>query len=284
MSGQRHFGGVRPRLLLLAVALLALPPATAEEPYLVLMDWQEGRALVGTSSLAMSPLGPAFALDVGSCHRILLLDLLYDPAEIGVDQEGVGEVFLQYDWLVELRRGEEVVSEGRVRAPGYGHGLGAVDEAGNYSVHLSLANGADVSWQARIRAREVFGDLACEPRVVVSEVETNPDGADAGAEWIELVNEGEEVADLSLWTIRATHGAPAELALPSGAQLAPGERLVVTFTDGQFLDNEDELVEVKDAFGRLRDATPALTDAADDARTWQRDGEAWTFAPGTPNG
>lgn len=277
------------RLVALAFVLAMLPAVSAQEAYVVLLDWQEGRTLVGTTSVAMSPLAPEYALPVDACHRTLLIDLLYDPDGARADQEGAGSVFLGYDWLVELLQDGAVVAESRIRNPGYGFPIATVDDAGAYTLRLSLANGVDVSWQLRVRAREVLGELACEPRVVVNEVELNPPGIDAGHEWVEIHNAGSQGADLSLWTLRAKHGTPAELVLPEGTWLEPGARLVVTFASGQALDNVDEQLDLLDAFGRLRDATPLLADGQNDTRTWQRVGDggaAWQFAastPGAPN-
>jgi hypothetical protein len=61
---------------------------------------------------------------------------------------------------------------------------------------------------------------------------------------------------------------------------------VVTFP-AQALDNDDEVVRLVAPGGWVVDETPPRSDAANDARTWQRSPEAtdaWTFATGTPNG
>lgn len=268
------------------VALLALPAASAIDPYVVLLDWQEGHALVGTTKLAPSPVASRYAFEAGPCHRNLLLDLLYDPQELAVEVEGVGEAALVYDFFAELRRGDALVGTYRVPTPGYGHRLGLIQTPGPHELTLWLANGADVSWDIRVRGREVPGELACEPRVVVNEVEANPSGPDAGSEWVELYNaDAGETVDVSLWTLRTTHGATSDWTLPGDTVLPPGGRLKILFGGGQFLDNVDESVILVDAFGLQRDATPMLTDGEDDARTWQRapDGGAdWVFAAATP--
>lgn len=268
-------------LLLLAV----LPLVAASEAYVVLLDWEEGRSLVGTSVLAMSPAAERFPFDVDACHRHLLLDLLYGPSELAADVEGVGGAGLAYEFLVETWAGGTRLSQVRVRDPGYGFALGTAETTGVHEVRLSLANGADVEWQLRVRGRAAVEDLACEPRVVVNEVEANPPGADAGAEWVELYNaDAATSVDLSLWTLRSTHGETRELTLPQGTLLDPGARLQIVFPT-QLLDNADESVVLIDAFGRVRDGTPVASDHEDDARTWQRQvdgGDAWTFADATP--
>ena len=268
------------------MALLALPAAAASDGYAVLLDWQEGHTLVGTTVLLTSPLAPRFPFEVDACHRHILVDLLYEPAEANVTAEGFGEAELSYEFLVELWRADALVSTQRVRTSGYGYPMGLTSAPGAHELRVSLANGADVSWDLRVRGRAVVGELACLPRVVVNEVEADPAGPDAGKEWVELYNaDPEETADLSLWTLRSTHGVTQSLTLPSGTTLAPGARLVIVFSAGQFLDNEDESVELLDAFGQLRDATPVASDQQNDARTWQRSpdgGQTWVFENGTP--
>lgn len=152
---------MRRRLALVLLAALALPQAAAGEPYVTLADWQQGHALLGTTALAMSPLGPRVPLEVDACHRVLLLDLLYDPAELAVGAPDVGEAALAYDWLVQLAQGDEIVEESRVRTSGYGHPVGAPATNGTYELRLSLANGANVSYELRVRGREIPTDPAC---------------------------------------------------------------------------------------------------------------------------
>lgn len=144
---------------------------------------------------------------------------------------------------------------------------------------LYMLVGADATWALGIR-----GWLQHEGCVLVSEVEANPGGADAGNEWVELANLGFGDVDVSGWTIRTTHGAPAALTLPAGTTIAGGGRLVVTFPT-QFLDNEDEVVVLEAVDGVELARTPALSDGADDARTHQLampDGATWAFLAGTP--
>lgn len=271
------------RLLVAALALVA-PFASAGETYAVLLDWQHGDSIVGTTTLAMSPLAPRFAFDVDDWRREILVDLLYSPTEGGAAVPGVGQAFIRYDFLVEIWSDSGLIGEHRIREPAYGARLGVAPTGGPHEVRLSLANGANVSWDLRVRGHAVFNELACEPRIVLNEIEANPPGTDAGREWVEIHNAGSEMVDLFGWRIRATHGAPAELVLGPDSTLAAGERMVLQWKGGQALDNEDEIVELVDEFGRLRDVTPALTDTANDVRTWQRatDGSpGWVFASGT---
>lgn len=291
-GGDRDLGGpvpgrlVRRRaLVLIVLALPALPLASAVDPYVVLLDWQEGHSAVGTTPLLVTPLAAQLPFNVTDCHRALLLDLLYDPEEFALNAQGVGEVALLYDFLVETWRGEERVSRVRVRSPGYGIGLGVTAEGGGHEIHLALANGADVRWEARVRGRSLPDEPACWPQLRINEVEANPAGIDAGKEWIEIFNADTERHDLSGWLVVATHGTPVSTTIPAGFALGPGDRKLLLLTDGQTLDNENETVELWDGLGRRIDVTPALSDPYNDNRTWQRspDGSAtWAFAPATP--
>ena len=273
------------RRLYLLVALLALPAASAGEAYVVLLDWREGHSLAGTTTLAISPLADRFGFDATPCHRALLLDLLYTPEELLAGVDGVGEVALSYEFLTEVWRGDERVSSVRVREPRYGIPLGTTDAAGPHELRLSLANGADVEWDVRVRGRELPDEPACWPQIRINEIEANPPGVDAGNEWLELYNADAEAHELGGWVIVATHNATVSVTLPAGLRLDPGARALVAFKDGQTLDNYEEVVELRDGLGRLIDVTPALTDGENDARTWQRspDGaDAWVFATATP--
>lgn len=274
------------RRLVLVLLLVPLPLVSGSDPSVTYVEWEHGFTPVGTTRLAMSPAANVFPFEVGACYRALLLDLLYEPAETGADVPGVGEAFLAHDFRVQLWRGSALLHDRNVTSPSYDIPLGTTAIPGAHEVRLSLANGALVNWSLRVKGWEAFHELACEPRVIVNEVELNPAGPDARKEWVELLNAGDEPADLSRWMLRATHGTPAEWILPEGTSLAPGERLIVTFSSGQALDNEGEIVQLIDALARLRDETPAANDTADDVRTWQRApdaGELWRFAAGTPN-
>lgn len=153
------------RAALLAALLLAPLAAAVDEPYLVLLDWQEGRTLVGTTSLIVSPLAPGYEVGVPECYPHLLADVLYAPEEFAAGVEGVGEAALKYDFLVQLLQAGEPISQVRVRQPGYGWPIGTVDEPGAHEVRLSLATGVDVAWEFRVRTRFAFEDPACNPPV-----------------------------------------------------------------------------------------------------------------------
>ena len=267
---------VRPPALLFL--LLALPLlASASGPSVVVLDWQEGRFVVSGPVPLEGANAARFGVAVDACHRDLRLDLLYDPEETAVSQEGLGEFALLHTFRVELVSNGTVVRSLQVQRSGYGHPMGIV-APGEYELRLRLTQGENVSWSLRLRGWNIPDEPACFPRVLISEVEANPPGVDAGAEWVELWNQEDVQVDVSGWSLHGTHGTPSERMLPSGTVLAPGARLVVTFPQ-QGIDNVDEVVELR-ILSVVRDRTPALTDEENDARTWHR-GEPWAFAAGT---
>lgn len=121
---------------------------------------------------------------------------------------------------------------------------------------------------------------AATPKLLINEVESNPGGKDDGNEWIELLNNGSAPVDLSGYSVKNNDGDVYQL---SGSVPAQGY-LVVTFSK-QYLDNNDEIVELYDGSGNLIDRTPAFDDTQDDDGTRSRypDGsDTWASRPGTP--
>lgn len=255
------------------------------EPMTIPLDWQEGHFTLGLLGEAVEGVNVArFPFEVDACHRTLVVDVLYAPDGARLDaNEGTG-VKVPYELRADVLDAEGApVSSATTRAPGYSRALGTVAGPATYTLQLVLLRGADVSWQLRVRAFATVQESACRDVVLISEVEANPPGADAGNEWVELHNPGLASVDLSGARLRALGGAnPAEHVLPAGTVLAPGARLVIALTEGQFLDNVDETVVLDDALLGEHDRTPLLRDTADDARTNQRDGDAWTFTWGSP--
>jgi hypothetical protein len=119
---------------------------------------------------------------------------------------------------------------------------------------------------------------ARRPHVVINEVLANPAGPEATSEWLELVNDGQEPAELEGFELRDAGGA---VSLPS-ASLAPGEYLLLVragFAPDLELDvsplrgtrtleleslgqsglaNGGELLRLSDASGRVLSRFPAL--------------------------
>ena len=125
--------------------------------------------------------------------------------------------------------------------------------------------------------------------VVINEVELNPQGADAGREWVELYNPSAVDVEVSGWYLETSHGSQEVDAIEDEV-IPPRGYLVHVFPE-LMLDNGGEhdaplgeSVVLRDASGTKVDSTQFLTDYYGDGRTWQRktDGaESWTFKDGT---
>ena len=139
---------------------------------------------------------------------------------------------------------------------------------------LSLATQAIVSlWSSAISSAAPpspsEGPARSQGHVVINEVELNPPGSDEGFEWVELYNPTPDDVDIGGWTLSTTHGVTVSLRIPETAKISGYGYYVVSY-GGQWLDNEDESVILKDAKGREIDRTPLLKDTFNDGRSWQR--------------
>jgi len=105
--------------------------------------------------------------------------------------------------------------------------------------------------------------------VVINEVEPNPAGDDSGNEWVELYNAGTEAVDIGDWQIVTRHGRTASVTVPYGTVIQPGQFLVF-YRSKQWIDNKDEVVELRNASGGLVDSTCVLNDSSDCGTTWAR--------------
>ncbi|RLE49152.1 MAG: hypothetical protein DRJ31_05810 [Candidatus Methanomethylicota archaeon] len=115
--------------------------------------------------------------------------------------------------------------------------------------------------------------------VVINEVELNPAGVDAGNEWVELYNPTNTAVYIGGWTIETTHGETVVVVIPEGVYLLPQSFYIVTYS-GQWLDNQEESLILKDTYGNIVDATHKLSDVENNDKTWQRspDGyDNWDF-------
>jgi PKD repeat protein len=110
--------------------------------------------------------------------------------------------------------------------------------------------------------------------VMINEVEQNPRGDDDGYEWVELYNGTSSSVDIGGWRIVATHGNAVTVAIPYGTTIRPNQFIVFYNPSGkQWIDNDGEVVELRDASSRSVDSTCVLKDTGGsngDSRTWQR--------------
>jgi hypothetical protein len=110
--------------------------------------------------------------------------------------------------------------------------------------------------------------LASDVRIVINEVMVDPEGADGGYEWIELLNVGSEDACLDLWTLEVFKSDPVdgtEKQLPVGMNIPAGGRLLIAEDSVDFeadavlslsFGNGDEgdAIHLYDHTGQLEDA------------------------------
>jgi endonuclease YncB( thermonuclease family) len=118
--------------------------------------------------------------------------------------------------------------------------------------------------------------------IMINEVELNPQGSDAGQEWIELYNPANVEANISGFEIRTSFKS-ATVELPEGAEIDANGTYIVEL-DSQMLSNTAESIVLVDTSGEEIDRTPPFVDKNNDNRTWQRipDGfNEWQFAAGT---
>ena len=79
--------------------------------------------------------------------------------------------------------------------------------------------------------------ISAENQIIIIEAESNPQGTDAGNEWIKLFNSSNEQKDVSGWSLKFTHGKTVVYNIPMGKIISPCSEFKITFPS-QFLDNE----------------------------------------------
>lgn len=117
--------------------------------------------------------------------------------------------------------------------------------------------------------------------VLLSEWLPNPDGADEGAEWLEVRNDGSEPADLAGWHVIAG----AKRAALDGTIPAGGYRVFSAKALGLSLRNTDGGLELQDRNGRSADKA-AFIGAAPSGKSFALASGRFRFgapSPGAPN-
>lgn len=122
--------------------------------------------------------------------------------------------------------------------------------------------------------------------LVINEVLPNPDGSDAGQEWVEIVNVGAADADLSDWTLGDAVN-PARHVFAFNTTLVPGASLVifdsgshpevpgsiVSSTGSLSLNNTGEVVELRDSEDVVISAVQWTSSASGVSLNRQLDGD-----------
>ncbi len=112
--------------------------------------------------------------------------------------------------------------------------------------------------------------------LIISEVESNPEGTDTKHEWIELYSEEEINGNYIL----ANNDAGEIYDSEDKDQLKIHFNFVGYYVynfNGQWLDNSDEKVYLYDESERLIDSTNIFDDGGDSNFTWQRCDDTWIF-------
>ncbi len=103
------------------------------------------------------------------------------------------------------------------------------DLSGEDFMICALAGGTPGASNAECQAGGGQCDAASAP-VRINEILVDPDGADTGFEWVELVNTGAATVDVSGWTIewyKSDMGSPGSAVLPSDTTIEAGGFLLV---------------------------------------------------------
>ncbi|MEK6888740.1 MAG: hypothetical protein AABW80_01390 [Nanoarchaeota archaeon] len=109
--------------------------------------------------------------------------------------------------------------------------------------------------------------------LIISEVESNPPGADSGEEWIELYSEF--TVNLNAYFLENEDGDIINLS-------GNIERYLIVQLEKQWIDNSDAVIYIKNASGIVHQ-TSSLDDAKNDNLTWNFCNEAWVFEQETKN-
>lgn len=133
--------------------------------------------------------------------------------------------------------------------------------AGNFVLHTALPEAVEDSSPGLTSEGGAWG-----PTVIVNELLPNPDGTDAGEEWVELVNTGTASIDISGWTL-GDETNPVRHVFAAGTVLGPDGALVlfdsgshpevpgsiVSSTGSLSLNNDEDEVVLANADGVLID-------------------------------
>ena len=117
--------------------------------------------------------------------------------------------------------------------------------------------------------------------LIISEVESNPNGKDSKNEWIELFSPVEIDGEYILTNNDASEIYDNE----DENQLKIRFNFVGYYVyrlNSQWLDNSDEKVYLYDSDEKLIDSTNLFDDGEDSDNTWQRCDDGWVFEKHTP--
>jgi len=115
----------------------------------------------------------------------------------------------------------------------------------------------------------IFTGALWAGNIVINEFDLDPAGKDSGNEWIVLYNPSEVDIDISNWTLETTHGETVTVGISQDTIIPPKGYCTYIYKK-QWLDNNDELIILKDANGVEIDKTLLASDTDNDNRYWAR--------------
>ena len=124
--------------------------------------------------------------------------------------------------------------------------------------------------------------------VVINEFESNPEGDDAGKEWVEIYNSTNETVNLDGYVLMPGTNESNSFTI-EGLSIESKGRAVIDLPK-RILNNSagkagtGEKITLFDKDGNEIDSTPWKSDTKNDSSTWQRDGDAsssWVFKKNT---
>jgi len=115
----------------------------------------------------------------------------------------------------------------------------------------------------------IFTGALLAENIVINEFDLNPAGKDPGNEWVVLYNPSEVKVDISNWVLETTRGRIVIIKIPQGT-IIPPKGYWTYIHKKQWLDNNDEMIILKDANGIEIDRTLLASDTDDDNRYWAR--------------
>ena len=119
-----------------------------------------------------------------------------------------------------------------------------------------------------------LGCASSSSPVIISELESNPPGSDAGAEWVELYSTGK--VSLDGWKLK--NSGDKTLDLSSFGNI---DGILVVNFEKQFLNNKDERVYLYDSSNKKIDESDVFSDPKNNGMTWQICDSGWTFKEST---